>query len=150
MRAWGGHANDNDTFKTAIKYLDKQDLVDKLGALGVTLNSIPSDYPKPIVDKSYSASEYELFKKPIELFENLEQPGYSIINGQKVYIWVFDYYFTISISNLNMYEVSEEDFEVCLEIEKTFDNLGWQEIRDTHIEKSVCCISKAVYPELYE
>jgi len=151
-RAWGGHANDGDEFQVAFIFSDRDDLVYKMQLLGITLNIIPDDFPKPIIGKSYTMAEFEKFKSEIERFPNLEQPGHSTIFGRKVFIRIFENSIKISIAGTkdnNRYEVTNEDFLVCLELETQFDNLGWQNIIDKSLEKSVCCVSQSKYPELY-
>jgi hypothetical protein len=151
-RAWGGHANDGDEFQVAFLYTDRQDLLNKIGQLGLILNTIPNDFPRPLVGQSYSTDEFNQFKNEIKKFTDLEQPGHSIIVGQKAFVWVYDNSIQITISGTrddNYYEVTEEDLKVCIELEKQFDILGWQKIIDKSLEKSVCCISQSKYPELY-
>ena len=151
-RAWGGHANDGDEFQAAFLFTDRQDLLYKIGQLGLTLNIIPNDLTRPVTGQPYSADEFNKFKNEIKLFTDLEQPGHSIIFGHKAFIWVYDNSIQITISGTrddNRYEVTEDDLKVCIELEKQFDNLGWQKIIDKLLEKSVCCISQTKYPELY-
>lgn len=151
-RAWGGHANDGDEFQVAFSFTDRQDLINKVGQLGLTLNTIPDDFPRPVKGQSYTADEYTKFKIEIRQFTDLEQPGHKIIFGQKVFIWVHDNSIRISISGTrddNRYEVTEDDFKVCVDLENQFDNLDWQKYLDKSLEKSVCCISQTKYPELY-
>jgi hypothetical protein len=152
-RAWGGHANDGDTFKVGFLYTDKQDLISKLGQLSVTLNTIPDDFPRPKLGHSYPSEEFEKFKNEIKQFKTLEQPGHSIIFGHKAFIWISDTTIEISISGTkdsNPYYVSEDDFKVCLNLEKEFDKLDWLELIDKKMEQNVCCISMVKYPELYK
>lgn len=147
-RAWGGHANDGDEFQVAFSFADRQDLENKLGQLGLTLNTIPDNFSGP-----YPADEFGKFKNEIKKFPDLAQPGHSIIFGCTVFIWVHNNSINITVSGTkdgNRYEVTENDFKICLELEKHFDSLGWQKIMDNSLEKSVCCISRAKYPELYE
>lgn len=43
-------------------------------------------------------------------------------------MWVSEYHIEISVSGTkdgNLYDVSEADLEVCLELEKHFEVLGW-------------------------
>ena len=151
-RAWGGHANDGDEFQVAFSFTDRQDLINKVGQLGLTLNTIPEDLPRPAIGQPYPADEYNKFKNEIKQFTDLEQPGHSIIFGHKAFIWVQDHSIHITISGTrddNRYEVTEDDFNVCIQLEKHFDNLGWAKTIDKSLEKSVCCISQAKYPELY-
>lgn len=151
-RAWGGHANDGDEFQVAFSFTDRQDLINKIGQLGLTLNTIPDDFPRPVPGQSYPADEFHHFKNEIKYFPDLEQPGHSVIFGHKVFIWVHDNSIHITISGTrddNRYEVTEDDLKVGIELEKHFDNLGWHNIIDKSLEKSVCCISQAKYPALY-
>jgi hypothetical protein len=150
-RAWGGHANDGDEFQVAFSYSDRQDLISKFGQLGLKVNTIPADFPKPVIGQPYPASEFKKFKNEIKGYPDLEQPGHSIIFGYKVFIWVYDNSINITVSGTkddNHYEVTDADFKVCLELEKRFDNLGWQNIIDKSLERNVCCISQTKYPEL--
>ena len=151
-RAWGGHANDGDEFQVAFAFSDRSDLLYKMGQLGLTLNTIPDDFPRPVIGHSYTVEEYTKFKIEIKQFTDLEQPGHSIIFGNKAFVWVYDNSIKITISGTrddNCYEVTEDDLKVCIELEKEFDKLGWQTIIDKSLEKSVCCISQTKYPELY-
>lgn len=151
-RAWGGHANDGDEFQTAFLYTDRQDLIHKLGQLGITLNVIPDDFPRPVIGQTYPAAEFAKFKNAIREHPDLEQPGHSILFGYQTFIWIYSNSIRITLSGTrdgNCYDVSQDDFEACLELEKHFDNLDWQNIADKSPEKSACCISRSKYPELY-
>jgi len=152
IRAWGGHANDGDSFKAAFRYTDRQDLIVKLDRLGQTLNAIPPDYPRPVVGKPYTGEEASRFKSEIRKFGDLEQPKWRIVFGHKAFIWVSDDNIEISVMGTldgDLYEVSEADFETCRALEAWFDELGWQPFADRSVEKTVCCISRTKYPELF-
>lgn len=123
IRAWGGHANDGDTFKVGINYTDKEDLIFRLGQLELTLDVRPEDFP-----------------------------AYSTIFGYKAFVCIYDNTIEISISGTkdeNYYEVTEADYKVCLELESKFDTLNWYKLTDKTLEKKVCCVSKTKYPELF-
>jgi hypothetical protein len=153
IRAWGGHANDGDKFHVAFIYNDREDLIYKIEQLGLTLKSIPGDFPSPANGQSHSMHKNYTLKNEIKQYTYLEQPGDSIIFGHKVFVWVHENSIHITISGTednNRYEVTEADMKICIELEKHFDNLGWEKIIDTSLEKSVCCISKKKYLELYE
>ncbi len=152
-RAWGGHANDGDEFQTAFLYTDRQDLVNKLGLLGLVLNVIPDDFPRPVTGQSYPAVEFSKFKNEIREHPGFEQPGRSVLFGHQTFIWVYSNSIHIRISGTgdgNYYDVSQDDFEACLQLEKHFDHLAWQNIVDKSLEESVCCVSPGKYPELYQ
>ncbi|MEO5910163.1 MAG: hypothetical protein ABIP95_04700 [Pelobium sp.] len=144
-RAWGGHANDGDEFQVAFTFTERQDLLNKVGQLGLNLNTIPEDFPRLVTGQSYSSEEYNNFKNEIKQFKDLEQPGDSIIFGHKAFIWVHHNSIHITISGTrddDRYEVTEDDLKVCIQLEKQFDNLGWQKNIDKSLEKNVCCISQ--------
>lgn len=148
-RAWGGHANDGDEFQVAFTFTDRQDLIHKFGQLGLTLNTIPEDFPRPVIGP---ADEYHKLKNRINPFTDLEQPGHSLIFGHKAFIWVHEYSIHITVSGTqddNRYEVTEDDLKVCVDLEKQFDHLGWQQNIDHSLDNHVCCISQTKYPELY-
>lgn len=152
-RAWGGHANDGDEFQVAFSFTDREDLINKTGKLGLSLNKIPDDFPRLVIGRSYTGEEFSQSKSEIKAFPDLEQPGYSIIFGHSAFIWVYDKSIRITVAGTrdnNRYEVSEADFDVCIALERHFDALGWRMITDRSLEKSVCCISRIKYPELYE
>ena len=152
IRAWGGHANDGDSFKAAFNYEGRQDLVDRLEQLGVTLEIIPDNYPRLVIGQPYPYEEFEKFKSEIRGHEDLEQPKYRVVFGHSVFIWVSENGIEISVSGTkdgDRYEVSSADFDVCLNLEKDFDGLGWMKFLDKTIEQNVCCISPSRYPELF-
>lgn len=152
-RAWGGHANDGDLFEVAFSYNDRQDLLYKIGQIGLTLNTIPDNFPKPVIGQAYSWEEYNKFKSEIDEFNDLEQPGHSIIFEIIAFITVRNklIHFTISGSaDDNPYEVTEDDLKKCIILEQHFDTLGWQNFKDKSMEKNFNYISKTIYPELYE
>jgi len=122
IRAWGGHANDGDTFKAAIRYASQEDLQNKLRLLGL----------EPADAERHGHSEIAGMK----CFLHLRQDSIELhVSGTK---------------DGNYYEVSEADFELCLALEKLFDSLGWQAEKHTGSESSILCISRTRYPELFD
>lgn len=94
----------------------------------------------------------DLINKLEHLGVATEKSGRSNLFGHRAYIQVSDRVIQISIADTNgdtPYEVSEYDFQVCLDLEKQFNRLDWQNLIDRKIEESVCCISRTKYPELY-
>lgn len=123
IRAWGGHANDGDCFKTQLIYKDQKDLTEKL---------------KKLLKKSS--------------YDKKSQPGHQKLWGQKVFVWISKESIELSVFNSkgdDPYGVSEEDFKVCKKIEERMHKLGLHSQLDRRIEKSPCCISQSKYPELY-
>ncbi|OON68819.1 hypothetical protein [Hymenobacter sp. CRA2] len=152
IRAWGGHANDGDEFRAQLQYADRADLLAKLGRLGIHPNRLPPDFPRPVVGQAYPAAEFKQFKSEIRRFPDLEQPGHVVLFGYRVFMWVTDFAIQLSVSGTrddNRYEVTEDDFRACRDLERHFDVFGWQQALDRTMQQSVCCISRTRYPELY-
>ena len=151
FRAWGGHANDGDSFKASIKFSNRQDLIDKLSKLGITLATIPADHPRPVIGKSYTHEEYKRFKNEIKDFPDLEQHSHRLINGSRCFVWAEKGSISFSVfgEDGDLYSSSQADFETCKNIESSFDKAGFQDQKDNSLESSVCCISKTKYPELF-
>ena len=153
VRAWGGHNDDNDRFVASFRYNSKENLLDKLQRLGIKANILPPDTPRPVVGVSYPADEFWKFKITVRRFADLEQPGKTTINSLPCHIYIDDGSIQISVSgtkNGNVYEVTNEDLEICKQLESFFDKLDLQSERDFEIEKDAGCISRNKYPELFE
>lgn len=153
MRSRGGHNCEGDSFCVYFRYFDREDLITKLSQLGVMLEKLPEDAIAFDPLESYSIDDLDKLKIAILHFKDLEQPQYVEISGHKVHIWVMDSRFEISVSGTKdgqTYKVSEEDFGVCVILEKLFEKLGWKEILDNDIKKQVHCISDDKYPELFQ
>lgn len=88
LRAWGGHANDDDTFQAGILYKDRLDLEDKLAALGIVPGLIGPDDPQPVPGQSYRGDEFARFKRAVYKYPDMEQPGLVTIAGQKVFVQI--------------------------------------------------------------
>lgn len=153
MRARGGHNCEGDSFCVYFKYDGREDLIGKLNDLGVNLNTLDEDSLAFDPFESYSFEDLDKLKMVIPAFNDLEQPQFVEVFGHKVHIWVMDRKFEISVSGTKdgkAYRVSDDDFDVCSELEKQFDKLEWKSILDNEIVLQIHCISKDNYPELYE
>jgi len=152
VRAWGGHANDGDTFQAGIVYKDRTDLKDKLAKLDIVPGVIGPDDPQPVIGQSYPGTEFVKFKSSVYTFPDMEQPGHVTIAGQPVFVTVRSTSIAFSVSGIadgNLYEVTEADFNACLKIEEVFKQLNWQPFKDSSLEQSSSCISALSYPEFY-
>lgn len=152
IRAKSGHNCEGDSFCVHFRYGDENDLMEKLGRLGVTLHKIEEGSIAFDPFESYAFEDLDKLKMVIYRFDNIEQPQYVVVEGYKVHIWVHNYRFEISVSGTKdgqIYKVSSDDFGVCLQLEKLFDELGWEDIKDDDITGQYNCISKEKYPELY-
>jgi len=151
-RAWGGHANDGDEFILTLHYQHKDDLLGILKRLDIELKSIPVGHPKPVPGKPYTEDEYSVFKSEVRDFPEYEQPKHLDINGAKCFCWIENGNITFTFSggqDGDPYEVHETDFENCKKVEQfiTDQGLAYKVSRD--FERSVTCISKARYPDLF-
>lgn len=153
LRAYGGHANDDDTFQAGIHYSDRSDLEAKLAQLEIRPGRIISDDPQPEPGKSYRGDEFAKFKVRVNKFPDMEQPGLTAIAGQNVFVRILDNFINFSVSGTkdgNQYEVSHADFIACIKIETVFDQLDWRDYKYTSFEQSICCVSPHHYPELFK
>lgn len=152
MRARGGHNCEGDSFCVYFLYNDREDLIDKLSKIGISLITLEEGFISYDPTKSYSFDDLDKLKVTIGPFSDLEQPQHVSIFGKKVHVWVLDNCFEVSVSGSKdnaLYRVSESDFEACLELEKQFDALGWKNILDENIKTQSHCISERIYPELF-
>lgn len=151
-RAWGGHANDGDEFTLTLIYNDKDDLSDILKRLGIKLNSIPKDHPRPIPGKPYTHDEYSVFKSEINDFPGYEQPKHVDINGTKCFCWLENGNINFTLSggqDGDSYEVSEIDFQNCRKLEQLIIDKGLTDKVSRDFENNVTCISKNRYWDLF-
>lgn len=152
MRSRGGHNCEGDSFCVYFKYADREDLINKLGQIGVTLNKLEEGFVAFDPFESYSIDDLDKLKITIAHFSDLEQPQYVDVFGYKVHIWVISGRFEISISGTSdgqTYKVSEDDFRVCKHLEEQFDKLNWEPFLDEEIKQQIHCISRENYPELF-
>lgn len=153
MRARSGHSCEGDSFAAHFLYNGREDLLNKLSQIGVSLNEIG---PRDLVFdpfETYSIRDLDKIKYTIPGCDDLEQPKDVLVFGHKVYIWVQHNRFEISISGNetdNAYAVSEEDFQICMNLEEKFDEINWRQYIDEEIKNHPHCISKDKYPELYK
>ncbi|MFN8368824.1 MAG: hypothetical protein U0Y96_16420 [Candidatus Kapaibacterium sp.] len=153
VRAWGGHNNDGDRFMVTFGFDTKENLLEKLDKLGITVNFVPADEPQPIPGVSYPSAEFWKFKILVRQFPDIEQPGNTTINNLPCHVYIGDAYVQISVSGTkdgNNYHVSNSDFEVAKQLELFFDTLLPNLERHFEIENNAACISRTKYPELFE
>lgn len=153
MRSRGGHNYEGDSFCAYFKYADRKDLEVKLAELGVTLNKIEEGCIPFDPTVSYSFDDLDKLRITINHFPDLEQPQHVSILDNKVHVWVLPNSFELSVSGTKAglaYKVSEDDFQVCMALEEIFESLNWSRFIDDDISHQVHCISKQLYPELFE
>lgn len=152
VRAWGGHNDDGDKFLATFHFNSKQDLLEMLNILGIIVNFVPADTPRPILGVSYPSPEFWKFKILVRQFPDIEQPGTTTINNLPCHVYIGDNYIQISVSGNkdgNTYSVTNSDFEISKQLESFFDTFIQKLGRDFEIEQNASCISRTKYPELY-
>ncbi len=147
-RAYGGHANDGDSFEIWLNYKTEKEFFEILGKLKIELNSIPSNSPKAIPGKSYSSKEFEKFKNEIKDYPNFEQPMHIEIYEIPSFCWIGNGRITFSFTN--RYEITETDFNNCLKLESIIEKNDLGKNVSSDYENWITCISRKVYPELFE
>lgn len=153
LRARGGHNCEGDSFCAYFKYDGLTDLKAKLAAIGVELNRVEEEGVAFDPFKSYSLDDLDNLKITISEFPAYEQPQHVEIFGSKIHLWIFPGRFEISVSGSKggqIYKVSEEDYQVCRQLEEQFDGLEWKKIVDEDIKNYPHCISPVRYPELFK
>lgn len=151
-RAYGGHANDGDKMMARIRYKDREDMLNKLEALGIYIETLPIDEPFPEIGRTYSWEEFMKYKVRIWAYPELEAPCFQLLCGKEVFIWVDKTTIEFSIAGTqdgNIYNVSEDDILLCKEIESLFDSLGWQDLKQDSTYTTEHQIDKKVMEERY-
>ncbi len=152
-RAWGGHAGDGDEFEICLRFRDKAELFDILKVVGVELKNIPEHCSKPIQGKSYTGEEFQKFKTEIKDYPKFEQPLHTKINSIPCFIWIENGKISITFSGAkggNLYQVSNEDFQNCLKVERIITDMKLKKYVSTEYEDDMRYISKNNYPELFD
>ncbi|NMA73139.1 MAG: hypothetical protein GX963_03060 [Bacteroidales bacterium] len=152
MRARRGHNCEGDTFAAHFTYNGRDDLIHKLNQLGVEVKKVSAEDLVFDPFKSYSFDDLDRIKYTIPGFDDLIQPNQEVIFGYSVHMCVQQDRFEIIVAGTktgSAYEVTEEDFNICLALEKEFERLNWHQFLDKSIKKQPHCISEYLYPELY-
>ncbi len=152
IRAWGGNANDGDLFTTHIRFSNTNDLLQKLAKLDIILPTFFLATSPAIPGPAYAKNQVSLMSQAVDLLKEKRKIGRTSLWGKDVFIDIQRHLIAISVSGTkdrNYFEVSEEDYQVCLFLEEQFDRFAWETHIDRSMEKNVCCISEKRYPELY-
>ena len=151
-RAWGGHANDGDCFVAFFKINNENELITIANKIGIQLEILPENNPKPIKGKKYTSSDFNKFKTEITNFPKYKQPGRTLIQEIESFLWVDqNNILKISISgssDKNYYVVSEQDFKNSLKLEAWFYKNGLKPLRNEEIEQRATIISRSKYFQL--
>ncbi|PZT73780.1 MULTISPECIES: hypothetical protein [unclassified Streptomyces] len=146
-RAHGGHIDDGDDLRVAIRIGTEADLVAALGVLGIRPVHVPEDAPRPVPGVSYSAARFRAFPDRITAFPHLAQPGWVRVAGQRV--WVHARAGQLELRLFDAYEVTEAQVAAAEAVEPL---LGAQGLGDCLIdppEDSPHCLCPRFYPGLW-
>lgn len=106
-RAYGGHANDGDRLLVAVRIESELDLVAVFDQLGIGVQRLPEDNPRPLPGVQYSAAEFGKFVSRIQQFPSIGQPGAVRLAGAAVWGWVHAGRLDLEIRDAdNPYDVS--------------------------------------------
>jgi|GEM_PF-887315 len=150
-RTRGRHAGIKNSFTADFGYGNRQDLLHKIKQLGITLQTIPVVFPKPITADNYIPGECRENKSEIRRFKYYEQPGHTQLFGQPAFVWITDNSITISVSgsrNGNYCAVTADDLVVCLAIEKELLQLNWESLPEQNMSSDARGTAMATHPEL--
>lgn len=153
MRARAGHNCEGDSFCAYFRYGDQETLTLRLGQLGIVLKELEPGCIAYDPFEDYSFEDLERIRVTTPRYPNLEQPQYVTALGHRVHVWIMGYSFEVSVSGSKdgkTYTVTDNDFQVCCELEKEFDKLKWSSLLDNDIKSQPHCISEEMYPELFE
>lgn len=152
IRAWGGHANDDDRFVLNLHFGNRDEFLYIFGRLGIKLKWTPEGHPKPEAWRSYTGEEWLKSKSSTADFPEYEQPGHVQIGGVPCFCSVENGTVRLIFSGRDgeRYEVSETDFANCKKVEKIIHSKGLADRVSRSDESSVTCISRKWYPHLFE
>ena len=152
IRAWGGHANDDDHFELNLHFGSRNELLEIFQKIGIALKLIPEGHPRPVPGRSYTFDDWENFRWPMHDFPEYEQPRRIEINGIPCYCSVYKgvVSFTFTGQDGERYEVSETDFVNCRAFEEIVRSKGLADRVSRSVESSVCCISRRYYAHLFD
>nr|WP_294791574.1 hypothetical protein [uncultured Mucilaginibacter sp.] len=138
--------DDGDYIKLTLNFTDRADLLITLGVLGIALNTIPENFPKPIVGKKYDWTEFEKFKSEIKDYPEFEQPLGCVINNTPAFVWIENGKIDFTFSD--NYGVSEQDYLNCLNVESEIEKNNLSNKVNRDIESNIGCVTKSKYPTL--
>ncbi|MEV4319706.1 hypothetical protein [Actinocrispum sp. NPDC049592] len=145
-RAVGGHANDGDALRVAVRVGERADLLAVMGSLRIRPRFVPPDVPQPVAGVAYAPAEFEAFPSLIPGFPGLAQPGHVEINGEKALVWVRSDRLELSIADPGqMFDVTERAVQAAVAIEPLLDGHA---IIDPPVDDPHCVCPK-YYPGLW-
>lgn len=119
-RAIGGHANDGDTLRCALRVENEAELIALTSNLGISLRELPANEPQPVLGQQYAIAEVRKFRRRMESFPRFEQPGRITLASVECFanVWDSRLEFQIFGSATHPYEIEEEDVAKAIRIEQ--------------------------------
>jgi hypothetical protein len=118
-RAIGGHANDGDTLRCALRVETEADLLALTSNLGISLRALPDDEPQPVVGQRYTIAEFDKFRCRMESFPRFEQLGRITLASVECSAHVWDTRLELRIIGAaDPYEIREEDAANAIRVEE--------------------------------
>ncbi|HTL80393.1 MAG TPA: hypothetical protein VL651_01740 [Bacteroidia bacterium] len=145
---------DGDEFVVSFSFDGKEDLLEKMKALGIELKAIVPG--EKTFDRKVNVSKENAvtLPDPIVSFPELAQPKFQNILGVNVYVFIGEGYFWIAVSNTiksgEWWKVTPADVECCMKMEKLFDQLGWRSSRVYHTENYGRFVNRNNYPQYFQ
>ena len=119
-----------------------------LDLLGIPVQFLPPDNPRPQPGVAYTATEFVAFLPEIAAFPHLQQPSHVRLAGAKAHAWVQGGRLEITIADeISPYDVSAQAVESARHVEPLLAPLASQ-IIDPPLN-SHHCICPRFYPEFW-
>lgn len=147
-RAYGGHANDGDELKVALRCETEEAFRLVCSSLGVTLEHMEPNAPRPIPGVSYRGDEYAKFASFVTQWPHLKQPGHLVLNDAKCFLWVHSTWSELTIvDSSHPYEVTRRCIEGAAAVEPLIEKIVHAVIDPPRDNKH--CVCPKFYPELW-
>lgn len=119
-RAIGGHANDGDTLRCALRVETEPELIALTSSLGISLRELPASEPQPVLGQQYAVAEMRKFRRRMESFPRFEQLGRIALASVECFAHVWDsrLEFQIFGAAKDPYEIEEKDVANAIRIEQ--------------------------------
>jgi hypothetical protein len=148
-RANGGHANDGDELKVAIRFGSEEELRSQFEALGIPLEEMPAVAPRPVAGAAYRGDEWAKFLPFVDSLPHLRQPSHISFNKIPCHVWIYPQKWELCIVDpAYPYEVTSRSIEHARAIDPLFKSIG-NDIVDPPLDNKRCICPK-FYPDLWD
>ncbi|GAA3470729.1 hypothetical protein [Nonomuraea roseola] len=147
-RAYGGHSNDGDRLLVRLRVETESDLPAVMSALGLPIERLPPDDPRPVAGMAYTAAEFGGFRLPMPRFPHVRQPGAVRIAGAAAHVWADTGSLTLSVNDRrDVYSVTDAAVESARAIEDLLVPVGHHVIDPPQDDRN--CVCPRYYPQLW-